>query len=113
MVKRVGVIALFVVAGCTSGWSLDGAFADKGETLTGGATRYTDGGTIELYGSRGTHCNGSFHLANGTQGKGMMTCDDRRSGPFVLDTGMKSVTGSLSGRPFSVSLGRQPKARRL
>ncbi|KRB86333.1 hypothetical protein ASE00_06345 [Sphingomonas sp. Root710] len=78
------------------------------EALSGSLTQYSDGGTIELFGGARTHCVGSFTYKRGAKdalfGRGMLVCDDRRSGPFSFALkGMKhgSGTGTLSGQPYS------------
>lgn len=93
------------LAGCTSAWSLAGGFDDKGETIKGSASRYSYGGTIELFGDRGTHCTGSF--GNGKQGesRGTLLCDDRRMGTFSVMLQAKKGWGELRGRAFNFKLG--------
>lgn len=97
---------LFVLAGCTGGLVLNGAFATGDEMLTGDATRYMDGGTIEIYGTRGTHCTGTFTYLSPVEGAGRLLCDNRRSGPFVLNVLARKGWGDIDGRPFTFVLGK-------
>lgn len=80
------------------------------EKLNGQLTHYSDGGTIELFGGPGTHCVGNFQYERAgksrNDGRGMMVCDDRRTGPFTfMLSGMKhgSGSGSLNGQRYRFS----------
>jgi hypothetical protein len=108
MRNKTGLLLLFLMGlpGCTSGWALTGTLPIAGEALTGAATRYTDGGTIEIYGSRGTHCTGIFTYHSPTDGKGKLLCDDRRSGAFAINPRLKQGQGDLNGQAFSFTMGK-------
>lgn len=104
--KILAALSLIFLVSCDMTISLTGLLGE-GEALAGALTLYSDGGTIEVSGDANTHCVGDFrHSAIGKQpgGRGMLVCDDRRSGPFTftLDNFRHGAgKGNLSGTPFT------------
>ena len=100
---------IFLLAGCEMTVAVTGMLGDS-EALSGSLTHYDDGGTIELYGARGTHCAGNFlyqrSRTSPSDGSGTLTCDDRRSGPFTFALhGARhgSGFGTLNGQHYRFS----------
>ena len=106
MDKKLALVLLIsmLMPGCTTALVVNGSLTETGEKLTGEATRYMDGGTIEIYGSRGTHCTGIFTNNNKAEGVGRLLCDDRRSGPFTINVRDKKGRGDLNGHILAFAL---------
>ena len=72
------LLPIFLLAGCEMTVAVTGMLGDS-EALSGSLTHYDDGGTIELYGARGTHCAGNFlyqrSRTSRSDGSGTLTCD--------------------------------------
>ena len=103
------LLPLFLLAGCETTFAVTGTLGAS-EALSGSLTHYDDGGTIEMYGAPGTHCAGNFRYRRSrtsrSDGSGMLTCDDRRSGPFTfaLDGAQHgSGVGTLNGQRYRFS----------
>jgi len=110
--RSVALMSCLLLFGCSGRLMLDGAFSAGDETLTGATSRYADGGTIEIYGARGTHCTGVFSYLNPVEGGGRLLCDDRRSGPFAFNVLTGKGQGDINGRAFTFSLGKDGAKKR-
>jgi hypothetical protein len=102
------IAPLILLAACETTVEVWGVLGGS-EALTGSATLYDDGGTIELSGNASTHCLGNFdYRRRGSVmiGEGTMMCDDRRVGRFTFimkDTRHGSGFGSLNGTGYRFS----------
>ena len=80
----------------------------SGETFTGTATGYTNGGgTVTFVSSRGGSCTGDFVYVTRRQGEGIVVCADGRSGPFsFVSTGSRGTGhGRLASDAFTFTFG--------
>lgn len=83
------LIALALVA-CSQTLPVRGQLQESSETFQGSATGYVGGyGDLQVRSSRGTVCKGEFVYETERFGRGVVNCDDGRSGPFQF-----SSTGS-------------------
>lgn len=87
---------------------VQGLVEGTGETITGTATGYTDGGgKLTLTTSTGTTCTGNFVYVTRRNGEGVFHCSDGRSGPFTfVSTGTRGTGhGDFGGRRFTFTFG--------
>jgi len=111
--RATRLFPLLMLQACgTAGWDIEGVLPATDEKLVGAASRYLDGGTIELYGTRNTHCNGTFTTRAAAGAKGKLLCDDRRSGAFTMNLISKKGEGTLNGSAFSFTLEKPRKQKR-
>ncbi len=85
-----------------------GQMASGGETFTGTATGYSDGGgTLTIVSNRGRTCSGNFVYVTSRNGEGVFQCSDGQSGPFTfVSTGVRGTgTGEIGGRLFTFTFG--------
>ena len=103
-------IGLFAIAaaGCSLTLPVQGVIDGGGETISGKATGYANGGgTIEIATSAGTTCSGNFVYVRPREGEGVFNCSDGRSGPFrFVSTGTSGTgTGDFGGKRFTFTFG--------
>jgi hypothetical protein len=87
------------LAACSMTLPVQGLIQSSSETFTGVATGYLDGGgDLKIVSSKGATCQGNFVYINSRQGRGIFTCDDKRTGPFeFVSTGTRGTgTGDMS-----------------
>lgn len=108
----LSLLLLLALPGCTTAWAISGTSFDHSETVSGAVTRYMDGGTLEIYGSGGTHCTGTFVNRAPGEGLGRLLCDDRRSGPFAIDMLKKRGEAHIADRAFAFTLGSMKSGKR-
>lgn len=87
------------LAGCSMTLPIQGQMQNSSETFTGVATGYLDGGgDLKIVSSKGVTCKGNFVYITDRQGRGIFTCDDKRTGPFeFVSTGKRGTgTGEMS-----------------
>lgn len=100
--SSIAAVALLALAGCSMTLGVQGALSDGGETFTGSATGYLDGGgNLEIH-SKGRNCSGTFVYVNGRQGEGTFTCSDGPSGPFAF---VSTGTGHIGGKLLTFTFG--------
>lgn len=110
---RVGIAAAATIiiiglAACSMTLPVKGAMEDGGETFTGSATGYMDGGgTLQIASNKGLTCSGQFVYETRRNGSGTFNCNNGQSGPFqFVSTGTRGTgTGRLGGRPFTFTFG--------
>ena len=81
---------------------------DGGETFTGTATGYTDGGgNLTITSNKGMSCSGAFVYVTRRNGSGTFTCTNGQSGAFdFVSTGTRGTgTGRIGSRPFTFVFG--------
>jgi hypothetical protein len=96
-----------MLGGCSMTLAVNGYVDGTGETFTGSATGYTDGGgTLEITSTK-TKCTGNFVYTTRREGKGTFTCADGRGGPFeFVSTGTRGTgTGDFGGKRFIFTFG--------
>ncbi|PRH86560.1 hypothetical protein C5L14_14595 [Labrys okinawensis] len=82
--------------------------ASGGETFTGSATGYADGGgTLQIKSNKGLPCTGNFVYETPRKGSGVFNCSNGQSGPFEFaSTGTRGTgTGTIGGKPFTFTFG--------
>lgn len=92
-------LAVGMLQGCSMTLPVKGQIQNSFETFTGTATGYMDGGgDLKIISSKGAICEGNFVYINSRQGRGIFTCDDKRTGPFeFVSTGKRGTgTGDMS-----------------
>ncbi len=109
MVRTLGGAAfLLTLAGCSMTLPVKGQVQNSAETFSGTATGYIDGGgVLQVVSSKGAVCEGNFTYITSREGKGVFTCNDKRSGPFeFVSTGTKGTGfGDLGGERFIFTFG--------
>lgn len=88
-----------LMTGCSMTLPIQGQMQNSSETFTGVATGYPDGGgDLKIVSSKGATCQGNFVYVTHRQGKGIFTCDDKRTGPFeFVSTGTRGTgVGEMS-----------------
>jgi hypothetical protein len=96
------------LSGCSLTLPVEGLVESTGETFSGKATGYIDGGgTLNIAGSNGVQCWGNFVYVTKREGEGVFRCSDGRSGPFrFVSTGTRGTgQGDLGGRRFTFTFG--------
>lgn len=96
------------LAACSMTLPVTGSVEGTGETLSGKATGYVDGGgTLELVTSLGATCTGNFVYVTKREGEGVFNCSDGRSGPFrFVSTGTRGTgQGDFAGKRFTFTFG--------
>ena len=96
------------VSGCAMTLPVKGQATSGGETFTGKATGYLDGGgTIEITSNRGRLCTGTFVYVTNRNGSGTFACEDGNSGSFdFVSTGTRGTgTGTIGGQEFTFTFG--------
>ena len=99
-----------LLVSCSMTLPVRGNVMNSGETFTGTATGYMDGGgNLTIVTSKGATCKGNFVYVSGRDGEGVFTCDDGRSGPFTfVSTGTRGTgKGDLGGERFIFTFGKQ------
>jgi hypothetical protein len=109
MLTRLALLTSMAVAlgGCSMTLAVNGHVEGTGETFTGSATGYADGGgTLEIASAK-TSCKGNFVYTTRREGKGTFICADGRTGPFeFVSTGTRGTgTGDFGGRRFLFTFG--------
>jgi hypothetical protein len=109
MITRLALLTSIAVimGGCSMTLPVTGLVEGTGESFTGSATGYADGGgTLEISSAK-TTCKGNFVYTTGRQGKGTFTCADGRVGPFeFVSTGTRGTgTGDFGGHRFLFTFG--------
>ena len=102
-------LATIVLSGCSMTLPVRGQIQNAGETFTGTATGYMNGGgNLSVVSSTGAVCKGDFVYVTRRQGEGIFTCDDGRSGPFqFVSTGTSGTGyGDLGGQRFTFTFGK-------
>lgn len=102
------VLAAALLSGCGMTLPLRGQTETGGETFTGKATGYADGGgTLELTSSKGRNCSGTFVYVTSRNGEGTFTCSNGQSGSFsFVSTGTRGTgTGAIGGERFTFTFG--------
>lgn len=109
MLRGVGAVCALgvLVAACSMTLPVTGHVEGTGETFTGDATGYSDGGGTLRISSPKTSCTGQFVYITRREGKGTFTCQDGRSGPFeFVSTGTRGTgTGDFGGKRFIFTFG--------
>ena len=108
MKTPVLIVAALALSACSMTLPVRGQVGATGETFTGSATGYADGGgNLTIVSTRGANCNGSFVYVNRRQGSGTFVCSDGRTGPFTfVSTGTRGTgSGSLEGVPVTFTFG--------
>ena len=78
-------ITLMLLVGFSKTAPIHGTFVSHGTTFNGTAKGYVTGkGELTIQTSDGRSCAGRFARVTHTKGKGIMTCSDGRSMPFVF-----------------------------
>ena len=95
-----GLLIAAALAGCASPLALSGQVQNSRETLTGSASRDSQGtGTLTLVSSTGALCHGDFVFTSRRFARGTLTCDDQRSGAFQMaSTNFKGTGSGTLGR---------------
>ncbi|MDZ7918494.1 hypothetical protein [Rhodoferax sp.] len=99
--NKTALIALVAstLTGCSMTLPIRGQMQNSDETFTGVATGYLDGGgDLKIVSNKGVTCQGNFVYVTDRQGRGIFTCDDKRTGPFeFVSTGRRGTgTGEMS-----------------
>jgi hypothetical protein len=97
-----------LLSGCAMTLPVKGQSSDGGETFTGSATGYADGGgNLQITSNKGRRCEGTFVYVTDRKGNGTFNCNDGQSGPFeFVSTGLRGTgTGNIGGRPFTFTFG--------
>jgi hypothetical protein len=108
MALRFTLIVVVLLSGCSLTLPVSGLVEGTGESFTGQATGYTDGGgTLEITSSGGVKCSGTFVYVTKREGEGVFRCADGRSGPFrFVSTGTRGTgQGDLGGKRFTFTFG--------
>lgn len=104
----VAPLVLGLMNGCAMTVPVNGQVQNSGETFSGTATGYTDGGgTLKIVSSGGAVCAGNFVYVTPREGEGVFNCDDGRSGPFqFVSTGTRGTGyGDLGGSRLTFTFG--------
>lgn len=106
----VALSTAMLLFACSTTLPVTGAMERATESFHGsieGAGYQQGTGILVLVSDRGTTCKGSFVYTSRRQGRGVMTCDDGRSGAFQLaavgNTG--SGSGELVGQRYTFRFG--------
>lgn len=100
--------AAFALFGCSITVPVRGSVQLSDETFTGQVTGYSDRtGILEVKSNRGAVCKGDYVFASRTEGEGVFTCSDGRSGPFTfVSNGLRGTgKGDLGNQKFIFSFG--------
>ena len=100
------LVAAALLSACTSTRSVTGVMERSTESFSGtieGAGYREGKGTLVLVSDHKTTCRGDFVYTTRRQGRGVLSCDDGRSGPFQIAAVGNSGSGSgdLSGQRFT------------
>lgn len=101
-------LSVALLAGCSLTLPVEGSMEDGGETFTGTATGYSDGGgNLAVTSNKGMTCNGDFTYITSRFGKGIFRCSNGQSGPFEFtSTGRRgNGVGRLGDRRFTFTFG--------
>lgn len=97
-----GALTLLVIvalSGCDTSVKMNGS-TDDGETLTGVATATGSpySGTMQIVGSHGTNCIGTYAFEGYARGRADFSCAGGATGEAALDRTSKSGVGTIGGR---------------
>lgn len=100
------ISAVVLLASCSTAHPVAGAMERSNETFSGtieGAGYREGKGTLVLVSDHKTTCRGDFVYTTRRQGRGVLTCDDGRSGPFQIAAVGSSGSGfgDLSGQRYT------------
>ncbi len=80
-------LAVLLLSACSQTLPVRGQLQESSETFRGSATGYPGGyGDLEVRSSLGTVCKGEFVYETERFGRGVVNCDDGRSGPFQFSS---------------------------
>ncbi len=100
------VMGAALLASCSTVRPVTGVMERSNESFTGSieGSGYREGkGTLVLVSDHKTTCRGDFVYTTRRQGRGVLSCDDGRSGPFQIAAvgSAGSGSGDLSGQRFT------------
>jgi hypothetical protein len=104
----VGAASAMCLTACSMTLPVRGQLQQGGETFSGTATGYMDGGgDLKIVTSHGAVCQGNFVYVTRRNGEGVFHCGDGRSGPFeFVSTGTRGTGfGDLGGERFTFTFG--------
>ncbi len=100
------LLALACLSSCSSTHPVSGVMERSSESFSGtieGAGYREGKGTLVLVSDRRTTCRGDFVYTSRRQGRGVLSCDDGRSGPFQIAAVGSSGSGfgELAGQRYT------------
>ncbi len=108
MKKRLILLLIAVTAQACTSLAVKGQLQNSTETFTGSVSNEINGsGLLKLISSKGAVCDGLVDYFEYEHGRGVLSCDDGRKGPFELQASGSSGTGygSLGSEQFNFSFG--------
>lgn len=107
ILKLVPLVLATLLAGCSVTLPVRGTMETSKEEFSGSATGNPDGGTLTIKSKAGVTCTGNYVNISSREGKGIMNCSDKRSGPFEFaSSGMRGTgSGTLDGERFTFTFG--------